>query len=192
MVAPTIGRIASAEPLPESLPEPWRPAIRVVSSRRRRRTVSARLVAGVLEIRVPHWMPERERADWVERMRGRIERQLRRAQPTEARLEDRARRLNARYFGGRLRWSSIAFSDRQESRWGSCSYLAGVIRVAGRAAGLPEWVLDYIVVHELAHLEVAEHSAEFWELVNRYPMAERARGYLIALDHQAGRSAEAF
>jgi predicted metal-dependent hydrolase len=189
MVSPTIGRIASAEPLHD---EPWRPPIRVVSTRRRRRTVSARLVAGVLEIRVPQWMPERERAEWVERMRARIERQLRRAQPTDARLEDRARRLNTRHFGGRLLWSSIAFSDRQESRWGSCSYLAGVIRVAERAGRLPDWVLDYIVVHELAHLEVAEHSPEFWELVNQYPLAERARGYLIALDHAAGRAAEAY
>jgi predicted metal-dependent hydrolase len=163
-----------------------------VSSRRRRRTVSARLVGGVLEIRVPHWMPEREREQWAERMRARIERQLRRAQPSDDRLEDRGRRLNSRHFGGRLRWTSIAFSERQESRWGSCSYLAGVIRVAERAARLPDWVLDYIVVHELAHLEVAEHSAEFWELVNHYPLAERARGYLTALDHQAGRAAEAF
>jgi predicted metal-dependent hydrolase len=164
----------------------------VISTRRRRRTVSARLVAGVLEIRVPHWMSEPERAEWADKMRVRIERQVRRAQPSDARLEERARRLNARHFGGRLRWSSIAFSDRQESRWGSCSYPAGVIRIAERASGLPEWVIDYIVVHELAHLEVAEHSADFWKLVNQYPMTERARGYLTALDHQAGRAAEAY
>jgi predicted metal-dependent hydrolase len=67
-----------------------------------------------------------------------------------------------------------------------------VIRIAERASRLPDWVVDYIVVHELAHLEVAEHSAAFWELVNRYPLTERARGYLTALDHQAGRAAEAF
>jgi len=164
----------------------------VISTRRRRRTVSARLVAGVLEIRVPHWMSERERAEWAEKMRARIERQVRRAQPSEDRMEERARRLNARHFGGRLRWSSIAFAARQESRWGSCSYPAGVIRIAERASRLPDWVLDYIVVHELAHLEVAEHSADFWERVNRYPLTERARGYLTALDHQAGRAAEAF
>ena len=140
----------------------------------------------MLEIRVPHWMSERERGEWAERMRARIERQVRRAQPSDGRLEERARRLNARHFGGRLRWSSIAFSDRQESRWGSCSYPAGVIRIAERASRLPHWVLDYIVVHELAHLERAEHSAAFWELVAAYPLAERARGYLMALDHSAG------
>jgi predicted metal-dependent hydrolase len=47
-------------------------------------------------------------------------------------------------------------------------------------------VLDYLLVHELAHLEVADHGPRFWELVDRYPLTERARGYLMALDHRAG------
>jgi predicted metal-dependent hydrolase len=47
-------------------------------------------------------------------------------------------------------------------------------------------VLDYVIVHELAHLEVAGHNDRFWQLVNRYPLTERARGYLIAVDHRAG------
>lgn len=117
-------------------------------------------------------------------MRERIGRQLARARPTEGQLELRARQLNHRYFGGRLRWHSIAFAD-QARRWGSCTFTAGVIRISARASGLPPWVLDYILVHELAHLERAEHGPRFWELVNRYPLAERARGYLMALDHQA-------
>jgi hypothetical protein len=78
--------------------------------------VAARFVDGVLEVRVPAWMGTAERTRWAERMRARIERQVRRAQPSDGRLEERARRLNARHFESRLRWSSIAFSDRQESR----------------------------------------------------------------------------
>ena len=165
---------------------PWLPPIRVVSSRRRRRTVSARLVGGVLEVRVPHWMGEPERREWVERMRARIERQLRRARPSDEGLEQRARLLNRRHFGGRLRWNSVSWAE-QEQRWGSCTYTAGVIRISKRASGLPSWVIDYIVVHELAHLEEADHGPRFWELVNRYPLSERARGYLMAVDHAAGR-----
>jgi predicted metal-dependent hydrolase len=148
--------------------------------------VSARVVDGVLELRVPAGMPEAEREEWAERMRARLERRLRRARPTEERLDERARVLNRRHFGGRLRWTSIAFAE-QTSRWGSCTFGAGVIRISTRAAGLPDWVLDYLLVHELAHLEVPHHGPAFWDLVNRYPLTERARGYLIALDHQAGR-----
>jgi predicted metal-dependent hydrolase len=148
--------------------------------------VSARVVDGVLELRVPAAMPVAERQEWAERMRARLERQLRRARPTEATLEERARALNRRYFDGRLRWSSVSYAE-QTSRWGSCTFTAGVIRISTRAAGLPAWVLDYLLVHELAHLEVPSHGPRFWALVNRYQLTERARGYLMALDHQAGR-----
>jgi predicted metal-dependent hydrolase len=147
--------------------------------------VSARLVDGVIELRVPAWMPPAERDRWAERMRERIERRVRRARPTDRDLEQRARVLNRRLFDGRLSWSSISYAA-QTRRWGSCSPAAGVIRISSRAAALPSWVLDYLLVHELAHLEVAGHGPHFWRLVNRYPLTERARGYLMALDHRSG------
>ena len=46
---------------------------------------------------------------------------------------------------------------------------------------MPSWVLDYVLVHELAHLRVAEHNRTFWNLVRRYPKTERAIGYLEGL-----------
>jgi predicted metal-dependent hydrolase len=163
----------------------WQPPIRIVTSPNRRRTVSARMVDGVLELRVPAAMPVAERAEWAERMRVRLERRLRRARPTDAVLEERARALNRRHFDGRLRWNSIAYAE-QTSRWGSCTFAAGTIRISTRAAELPGWVLDYLLVHELAHLEEPNHGPRFWTLVNRYQLTERARGYLMALDHQPG------
>lgn len=159
----------------------WRPEIKVIASPRRRRTVQALLVGGVLELRVPEAMPPEERSRWAERMRARIERQIRRAQPSDTALEERARELNLRYFGGRLRWASVAYAPQQR-RWGSCTTTAGVIRISSRSAALPRWVRDYILVHELAHLEVPGHGARFWALVDRYPLTERARGFLIGFD----------
>src|SRR3982074_2516867 len=101
------------------MPDPnggWRPQVRVTTSPRRRRTVSARLGGGGLQVRGPAWMGAAESAKWAERMRARIERQVSRAGPTDAQLESRAGVLNRRYFGGRLRWTSITYAERGRRR----------------------------------------------------------------------------
>jgi predicted metal-dependent hydrolase len=117
-------------------------------------------------------------------MRRRLEKRMERTRPSDDRLAARARTLNERHFGGRLRWNSIAFADLSHL-WGSCTFTTGAIRIATRASTLPEWVIDYLVVHELAHLEQSDHGPAFHELENRYPLTERARGYLMAIDHRA-------
>jgi hypothetical protein len=129
-------------------------------------------------------MPRAERERWAETMRGRLERRMERTRPSDGRLAERARSLNERYFGGRLRWTSIAFAEMAHL-WGSCTFTMGAIRIAARASTLPEWVIDYLVVHELAHLEHSDHGPAFHELENRYPLTERARGYLMAIDQGA-------
>lgn len=116
-------------------------------------------------------------------MRLRLERRIARAQPSDQRLAQRAEALNARHFGGRLSWTSIGFADMSH-RWGSCTFTSGAIRISRRAASLPDWVLDYLLVHELAHLEHSDHGPAFHELEERYPLTERSRGYLMALDHE--------
>ena len=114
-------------------------------------------------------------------MRVRLAKRMERALPSDDRLATRARVLNDKHFGGRLRWTSIAFADMSHL-WGSCTFTTGAIRIATRAASLPDWVIDYLVVHELVHLEHSDHGTGFHELENRYPLTERARGYLMAID----------
>ena len=165
------------------------PPVRIITSRKRRRTVAARMRSGVLELLVPASMPNGERQHWAEVMCRRLERRAERSRPTDERLEERARRLNGRHFGGHLRWSSVGFAD-MDKQWGSCSFTDGAIRIARRAASLPDWVLDHLLVHELAHLLHSDHGPMFHELENRYPLTERAKGYLLALDeHSRGRQA---
>jgi predicted metal-dependent hydrolase len=164
-------------------PDHFDPPVRIVASRKRRRTVSARLRSGVLELLVPAWMPSAEREHWAEVMRHRLGRQRERARPSDERLLERAVVLNDRHFGGRLRWTSIGYADMQHL-WGSCTFTNGAIRIARRAASLPAWVLDYLIVHELAHLEHSDHGPAFHEMENRYPLTERAKGYLMAVDQR--------
>ena len=64
--------------------------------------------------------------------------------------------------------------------------MTGDIRICQDLANMPTFVLDYVIVHELAHLLVPDHSPEFWELVERYPKTERARGYLHGYSHGRG------
>ena len=162
----------------------FRPPVRIVATRRRRRTVSARLRSGVLELMVPASMPQVERERWAEDMRARLERRLKRSLPTNERLEQRARALNDRLFDGRLRWTSIGFGEMKR-QWASCAFTVGEIRVARRAASLPDFVLDYLLVHEMAHLEHSDHGAGFHEMERRYELTERAKGYLMAIDREA-------
>lgn len=149
--------------------------VEVVRSARRRKTVHARQVNGVLRVSIPATMTQEEEDRWVAEMVGRMER---RSASEGIDLEARARQLAARYqlsLPNSIRWAT-----NQQWRWGSCTPIDGTIRISSRLAREPSWVLDYVIVHELAHLDVARHNARFWKLVNRYPKAERARGFLIA------------
>ena len=167
-------------------PDPDREAIEIVivRSTRRRKTVSATWVNWRrLEIRAPAHLSEQELRPIVERLRQSALRQRARLRrfPSDQVLEKRAQHYNRTLFGGELRWRSIRFVENQRKRFGSCSPGKGTIRISSRLEQAPAFVLDYVIVHELAHLVEANHSPRFWELVYRYPLAERARGYLMAL-----------
>jgi predicted metal-dependent hydrolase len=160
---------------------PFAPEVEVRRSDRRHRTVSARLRDGKLVVYLPARMSRAEEDRWVETMVKRFEaRSLRSRLNSEGDLQRRAGELNRLYFGGRLKWTSLAYVTNQNSRYGSCSPTEGTIRISSALAEMPRWVRDYVLVHELAHLVEANHSPAFWALVNRYPLTERARGYLMA------------
>ena len=149
--------------------------VRVVRSAKRRKTVNARVVDGVIEVRVPARMSKADEKRFVAELVERIER---RELEKQVDVGQRSRELAQRFDLPVP--ASIRFVDNQHSRWGSCSIESREIRLSSRLANYPTWVLDYVIVHELAHLVVAEHSPAFHALVDRYPRAERARGYLHA------------
>jgi predicted metal-dependent hydrolase len=167
-------------PAIDQLPLPFvadRPPLRVevVRSARRRKTVQANLAGDVVTVHVPAAMSKADEARYVEELVGRL---ARRHRGQDNDLAARAEALAARF--GLPRPARIEWVDNQRARWGSCSPESGRIRLSNRLVDLPTWVSDYVLVHELAHLVHADHSSRFWALVDRYPKAERAKGFLIA------------
>ena len=160
--------------------------VEVRRSARRRKTVSAEIVGDALVVMLPERMTRAEEQRWVTTMAARMsERKRKDRLNSSGALAARAGELADRYLGG-IRPNDIAWVTNQRSRWGSCSPEEGSIRLSLALADYPAWVRDYVIVHELAHLIVADHSPEFWELVNRYPFTERARGFLIAKGMEEG------
>jgi predicted metal-dependent hydrolase len=158
-------------PTPEPAPFP----VKVIRSKKRRRTVSARMSQGVLEVLMPAWMTKADEAIYVAEMVDRFERKHRAgAIDLEARAATLARRHRLPVP------ASIRWVENMAHRWGSCTSVDRSIRISQTIAAFPPWVVDGVIVHELAHLEVADHSPAFWALANRYPKMERVRGYLIA------------
>jgi predicted metal-dependent hydrolase len=151
--------------------------VEVLRSPRRRRTAQARFEHGRFRVMVPSGLPADEEARVVADLVAKVRRRL---DSGSVDLEKRARVLAARY--GLPRPREIVWSSRQARRWGSCTPSDERIRISDRLTSVPEWVLDAVIVHELAHLAVPGHGPEFEELVGRYPLTERATGYLMALE----------
>lgn len=149
--------------------------VEVIRSAKRRKTVSASIVDGRVVVRMPTFMTRAQEAEYVATLVARLERQ-RSSEAVD--LPARAATLARRY---RLPApTSIRFVSNQAHRWGSCTPSTGEIRLSDRIASFPAWVLDAVIVHELAHLVHARHSPAFWELAHRYPRTERAYGFLLA------------
>ncbi|MDO8364869.1 MAG: M48 family metallopeptidase [Actinomycetota bacterium] len=175
---PGFGPEPQPEPEPVAAPrpagsQPFR--VEVVRSAKRRRTVGAQMVGDLLKVTVPSWMSRAEEEMWVHRMAT----SFRRKQSADRiNLIQRAATLARRFQLPHPR--DIRWADDMTSRWGSCTATTGHVRISTRLAAFPDWVIDYVIVHELCHLEVIGHGPDFWRLVHRYPKAERAIGYLMA------------
>jgi len=157
--------------------------IKIIRSKNRKKTISARMVHGIIEVLAPEEISDQELQKIIKNLKDRIQKKhLKNQLNISEDLESRAQELNKRYFNGELRIRSIEYVTNQKKRLGSCTSNHGTIRISDIVARLPRWVSDYVLIHELAHLKVPNHSKDFWDLVNVYPLAERARGYLIALN----------
>jgi hypothetical protein len=157
---------------------PGTPALEIHRSPRRRRSASAAPRERAIVVRLPVGLPD----DEEERLIGSLVRKVTGADRAsqrggDAALERRAADLADRYLDG-VRATSVRWSGRMRRRYGSCSPAEGTIRISRELASAPAYVLDHVLVHELAHLRVPGHDADFHALVDRFPGSARARGWL--------------
>jgi predicted metal-dependent hydrolase len=166
-----------------------KPVVEVRRSQRRRRTVSAYRDGERVVVLIPDQFSRAEENEWVDRMLARLAAREQRVRRTDALLLTRARKLISRYLPDHAITAapvSVRWVDNQNGRWGSCTPADRTIRISDRIQDMPDWVIDYVLLHELAHLVVPSHNDRFWELVGRYPKSERARGYLEGISAAAG------
>ena len=157
--------------------------VEIIRSNRRRKTVSATLRDEVLIVRAPANMSDAELRPVIANFQKRMAK--RHLPHTDAELVQLAKEMesvfNGRLQNGRFPPYTIRYVTNQNKRFGSCTPAHGTIRISHRVASMPHFVRAYVVVHELAHLLEANHGRRFWQLVNAYPLTERARGYLMAV-----------
>lgn len=157
--------------------------VEVRRSRRRTRTVSAYRRDGKVVVMIPARFTRAEEAEWVETMLARLERSEKRRKRSDTDLDHRAGELSAKYLQGKVAPSSVRWVSNMSSRWGSCTTTTGEIRLSDKLQPMPAWVVDYVLLHELAHLIEPSHNRHFWEWVDRYPRSQRAQGYLEGVAH---------
>ncbi len=155
------------------LPDP----VLVTRSTRRRRTITARRVNGRLELQIPARLSRREEEKWIRQAYASAE------NPASAKRSDedllrRARTLARQYLPAGYEPTSVRWVSNQTSRWASCSSADGSIRLSDRLQGMPTYVQDAVLVHELAHLVEPNHSPAFWAIADAFPDADRAKGFL--------------
>ncbi|MFT4245981.1 MAG: M48 family metallopeptidase [Micrococcaceae bacterium] len=150
--------------------------IRVIRSKRRKKTVSAKMVSGVFELRVPANSTEAEIVKWTKELQGKFSKK--RTVISDNELLHRALKLREKYLPEVPVPKSIRWVTNQSTRWGSCTVTTGSIRLSSKLQDFPNWVVDHVILHELVHLKIPRHNAKFYEMLNRYPKNEKAEGFL--------------
>jgi len=162
--------------------------VEVRRSPRRRRSVQAYIDGGTVVVLIPASFSRTEERRQIEDMVGKLSAARAKVQRrgTDVALARRAEELSNNYLSGQAKPMSVRWADNQTRRWGSCTPGTATIRLSTRLQGMPSHVIDYVLLHEIAHLIEPSHNDRFWALVQRFPRSERARGFLEGLEAAVG------
>jgi predicted metal-dependent hydrolase len=156
--------------------------VEIRSSPRRKRTVKAYRDGDKIVVLMPDHLSPAEEAAHVESLVATIRRKE--ASLSDEELTERAVELSRHWLDGRAEPASVRWVSNQAKRWGSCSSHDRTIRLSDRLQGMPPWVVDYVLLHELAHLIEANHGPQFHALLADFPHTERAKGFLEGVSWQ--------
>lgn len=157
---------------------PDAPAVRIVRSKRRKRNIAAYRQSGEIVVSVPFRTTRAEISQILPELVERVIAGEKRARKSEEELEWRARQLLGRYLPEfHERPASISWRQMSE-RWGSCTTIDRTIRISDRLQTAPDYVLDYVLLHELIHLRTSGHGEDFYRFLHRYEEEQRAESYL--------------
>jgi len=159
------------------------PGVEVRRSARRRRSVTAYREQGLTIVVVPQRMSRAEILPYVHDLLGRLESREKRSRPSDEMLATRAAELALEYLHGRAEPASVRWVSNQRRRWGSCTPADRSIRLSDRLQGMPTYVIDYVLLHELVHLLVVDHNPQFEAWMQRYERVDEARAFLAGVDH---------
>lgn len=152
--------------------------VEIRRSTRRTRTIRAYREGDKTIVLVPAHLSRAQESKHVRELVERLDRREARRPAGDDDLMIRARALSDQWLEGRAVPASVRWVTNQNSRWGSCTSVDGTIRLSHRLQGMPEDVIDYVLLHEVAHLIEANHSKRFWALISQFPHGEWARGFL--------------
>jgi hypothetical protein len=154
-----------------------RPEVEIRASSRRKKTGTAHWSGSRIVVQIPARIRGRERVTFVDDLVERLMTQRPQNAGGDASLEERAMELAEEYNDGVVP-NSVRWVKNQQARWASCSPASKEIRISSRLRQCPQWVIDAVLVHELAHLQEVGHTPLFNELANRYPRQEESASFL--------------
>jgi len=150
--------------------------VKIIRSKRRYKSAGARIKNNVVEIRVPFWLSRAKTKIVANHFLAKMKKK--RKKQSDHFLQRRASRLIEKYFDNKIKDFSIIWSSRLTSTFGLCSPSKREIKISSRLKQSPSWVIDYLIIHELAHFLVSAHNKQFWSLVNRYLKTKQAKSFL--------------
>ena len=191
----TLNALSPQHPAPSTLNAPSPSPVFVRHPQAKRYVVRVKL-DGSVRVTIPRWGTKREamtflgkQQSWIDKQQQRMERE--RAAPKLELPAEELRHLRSRALR-ELPQRLLALAEdlelvvvkvtirNQRWRWGSCSR-RGHICLNWRLIAMPEWVRDYVLLHELMHLKRMDHSPKFWTLVAAVcPGFKEARVWLRA------------